>query len=76
MQHEDAVLQKHPDAYEFRPARNAIGGVLAGWTFTVAAPDGGIAYGWITADLEVSVDRLSDRKRAVKNLRAYWRSLH
>lgn len=75
MIHEDAVLEVHPEAKEFRPVKPLLSG-LFGWTFEV--PRGNDrhakAYGWVTFDGEVSKDTLGSRVQAERNLRTYVRT--
>lgn len=75
MEHEDAVLKKHPNAHEFRPVKRFLG-TLYGWTFAVPREGKEYlslrSYGWVTADgAEVSSDLLKYSEDAERNLRTY-----
>lgn len=77
MRHEEAVKKVHSGAREFKPVRNLLR-VVIGWTFEVPslAKNGerigaSVDYGWVTAEAEVSSDKLSTEWRAERNLKAY-----
>lgn len=71
MIHEQAVREVHPEAKEFRPVVHFLR-VTLGWTFQIPREgQESVDYGWVTADGEVSGDRLEDEEDAVRNLKAY-----
>lgn len=79
MIHEDAALERHPKAKEFRPVKRVrtFVSTLIGWTFEV--PRNGVdsaskSFGWVTRDGEVSSDTLSQRETAEKNLAEYMKA--
>ncbi|MFE0472442.1 hypothetical protein ACFW2V_12595 [Streptomyces sp. NPDC058947] len=82
MTHEEAVLEKHPTACEFRAVR-WLGSSLIGWTFEIPAEvEEDVRYGWVTdrwvnraEGEQVSADRLRDRRSALINLDQYVKSL-
>lgn len=76
MRHEEAAEKVHPGAFEFRPVRNLVRTVI-GWTFEIPRLEDGrkiessVDFGWVTADGEVSRDRLGKVWTAQQNLKAY-----
>lgn len=76
MIHEERTIEKHPHAKEFRPVRTLMGRLI-GWTFEVPRHerDGSRsatkAHGWVTCDGVVSIDILTLRHAAERNLKVY-----